>query len=213
MRIWKKYFTIAAILFGAIQLTANAQNDCVFGLDGDFVFSAKKCGNAAKSLSFNISGKPFKVLTFYYEGSTLTAVEDASGKRKVLFMNGKPNMATSSGCSYPKIGFENGKELETNEYTIGHHDFTNDGQDELVVIVKSADNDGFAVYIFGFTGADWKCIGEMVTAGHDIRFCRIFRQTVTLKDGASSVLYTWTWHDGRFDFLSSDKVNDFTVLY
>ena len=80
-----------------------------------------------------------------YDNSTVTAVEDAAGKRSILFMNGKPTVQTSSGANYPKIGFEGGKELNTNEYAVGTHDFTDDAQPELVVSVRSATGDGLAI--------------------------------------------------------------------
>ncbi len=52
----------------------------------------------------------------------------------------------------------------------------------------------------------------MVTKGKGLGGCRIFRQALTMKD-AAGILYTWTCHGSSFDFLSSDKVNDPTVLY
>lgn len=128
-------------------------------------------------------------------------------------MNGKPTVQTSGGANYPKIGFEGGKELTTNEYAVGTHDFTDDAQPELVVSVRSATGDGLAIYIFQLNEASWKCIGEMVTVGHGIKSGRMFRQTATLKDPSTGVLYTWTYHNGHFDFLSSDHVDDPTVLY
>lgn len=62
-------------------------------------------------------------------------------------MNGKPTVQTSGGANYPKIGFEGGKELNTNEYAVGTHDFTDDAQPELVVSVRSATGNGLAIYI------------------------------------------------------------------
>ena len=199
----------------AISIKMEAQGSTfIAGLEGGYSFIADKCGTAGKTTSFSISGKTFKVLSFYYGSSTVTAVEDESGKRSVLFMDGKPNMAMSNpDAAYPKVGFQNGKELKTNEYAVGPHDFTDDGQPELVIGVRSASGDGFAIYVFGFTGAGWRCMGEMVTSGHDIRFSRVFRQTVTIKDAATGALYTWTCHDGHFDFLSSDHVNNPEILY
>lgn len=192
---------------------AGAQEGFISGMEGGFLFSAAQCGSAGKATSLDIAGSTFKVITFYYNGSAVTAVEDASGKRNILFMNGKPNMATSTGKEYPKVGLSGSQEMKTNEYTVGPHDFTDDGQPELVIAVRSADGEGFAAYVFGYVGHAWKCLGEMVTAGHDIRSCRVFRQTLTLKDAESGVLYTWTFHEGHFDFLSSDKENDPSALY
>lgn len=201
------------VAFALSSAAASAQNGFISGIDNSYVFSAAQCGSAGKTASFTTEGKSFKVITFYYDNSTVTAVEDAAGKRSVLFMNGKPTVQTSGGVNYPKIGFEGGKELNTNEYAVGTHDFTDDAQPELVVSVRSATGDGLAIYIFQLNGASWKCIGEMVTVGHGIKSGRMFRQTATLKDPSTGVLYTWTYHNGHFDFLSSDRVDDPTVLY
>lgn len=201
------------VAFALSSAAASAQNGFISGIDNSYVFSAAQCGSAGKTASFTTEGQSFKAITFYYDNSTVTAVEDAAGKRNVLFMNGKPTMQTSGGANYPKIGFEGGKELNTNEYAVGTHDFTDDAQPELVVSVRSATGDGLAIYIFQLNEASWKCIGEMVTVGHGIKSGRMFRQTVTLKDPSTGVLYTWTYHNGHFDFLSSDHVDDPTVLY
>lgn len=201
------------VAFALSSAAAAAQNGFISGIDNSYVFSAAQCGSAGKTASFTTEGKSFKAITFYYDNSTVTAVEDAAGKRSVLFMNGKPTVQSSSGANYPKIGFEGGKELNTNEYAVGTHDFTDDAQPELVVSVRSATGDGLAIYIFQLNEASWKCIGEMVTVGHGIKSGRMFRQTATLKDPSTGVLYTWTYHNGHFDFLSSDHVDDPTVLY
>lgn len=201
------------VAFALSSAAAAAQNGFISGIDNSYVFSAAQCGSAGKTASFTTGGKSFKAITFYYDNSTVTAVEDAAGKRSVLFMNGKPTVQTSGGANYPKIGFEGGKELNTNEYAVGTHDFTDDAQPELVVSVRSATGDGLAIYIFQLNEASWKCIGEMVTVGHGIKSGRMFRQTATLKDPSTGVLYTWTYHNGHFDFLSSDHVDDPTVLY
>lgn len=204
---------ISILVAFALSSAASAQNGFISGIDNSYVFSAAQCGSAGKTASFTTEGKSFKAITFYYDNSTVTAVEDAAGKRSVLFMNGKPTVQTSGGANYPKIGFEGGTELNTNEYAVGTHDFTDDAQPELVVSVRSATGDGLAIYIFQLNEASWKCIGEMVTVGHGIKSGRMFRQTATLKDPSTGVLYTWTYHNGHFDFLSSDHVDDTTVLY
>lgn len=211
----KKSRIIVAIVLMAVSIRLDAQSSSfISGLDGGYTFIAGECGAAGKTASFSTCGRTFKVMTFYYRNSTVTAVEDAAGRRSILFIDGKPNMPVSkAGAEYPKIGFNGDNELKTNEYAVGPHDFTDDGQPELMIGVRSASGDGLAIYVFGFTGAGWKCMGEMVTSGHDIRFSKVFRQTVTIKDAANGVLYTWTCHDGHFDFLSSDHVNDPAGLY
>lgn len=204
---------VAVMILEALAFNAMAQTLFISGLEGGFVFTAAQCGSAGKTLTFSSYGKAFKVLTFYYGNSAVTAVEDASGERTVLFIDGKPNMATSSGKTYPKIGFNGGNELKTNEYAVGPHDFTDDGEMELVVGVRSASGNGTAIYVFGLTAGGWKCLGEMVSSGREIRFSKVFRQTVTMKDAASGVLFTWTWHSSHFDFLSSDHKNNPDLLY
>ena len=143
--------TLAALVLSAA--VSSAQNGFISGIDNSYVFSAAQCGSAGKTASFTTEGKSFKAITLYYDNSTVTAVEDAAGKRSILFMNGKPTVQTSSGANYPKIGFEGDKELNTNEYAVGTHDFTDDAQPELVVSVRSATGDGLAIYIFQLNGA------------------------------------------------------------
>ena len=203
---------ISSILLAAIAFNANAQGGFISGLDGGFTFTPAKCGSAGMSFNMTTSGKTFRIITFYYNNSTVTAAEEQSGKRSILFIDGKPTLTSYSSTTSPKIGFSAGKELKDNEYMIASHDFTDDGQPELVIGVASASGDGMGVYIFEFDNA-WKCIGEMVTSKHNVRSCRIFRQTITIKDADTGVLYTWTWHNGHFYFLSSDQKNDPSVLY
>lgn len=207
---------IAALMSFAFVLTASeatAQEIFVTGLDDGYTFSAAQCGSAARTGTITTHGKTFKIMTFYYEGSSVTAIEDASGRRSLIFKDGKPDASVGTEMdSFPLIGFNDGKELESNCYSIGSHDFTDDGQPELVVAVKNASGDGMAIFIFGWSGS-WKCTGEMMVYGHNVRSSRVFRQTVTIKDADSGILYTWTWHDGKFDFLSSDRRNDPEDLY
>lgn len=190
----------------------DAQNCFISGLDNSFMFSASTCGSAGKTTTMTTSGKTFKIMTFYYDSSVVTAAEDEHGRREVLFMDGQPSVPDADGTAYPKIGFVGAGELKTNEYSIGAHDFTDDGQPELVISVRSASGDGLAAYILGYISGKWACLGKMVTTGHNVRSCRAFRQTITIKDADSGTLYTWTWHDGHFDFLSSDNSSDPSIL-
>ena len=105
---------IAAVITMAFSISAAAQGSTfISGLEGGYSFIADKCGAAGKATSFSTSGKSFKVMTFYYNSSIVTAVEDAAGKRSILFIDGKPNMPTSA--TYPKIGYNGANELKTNE--------------------------------------------------------------------------------------------------
>ncbi len=214
MKFFGSHRFLAILLTATLfAINSTAQTSFITGLEGGFAFSAAQCGDAAKSFSFTTGGHTFKVLTFYYNGSTLTTVENTAGKRTILFVNGKPNMPTSSGKSYPVLGFSGDAELKTNEYTVGAHDFTDDGEAELLIGVRTGDGKGQGIYIFSFSAGQWKCLGEMVTKGRAIRSSRVFRQTVTIKDADTNVLYTWTYHGGHFDFLSSDHQNNPDLLY
>lgn len=207
-------FTIltTAVTAACATCRLDAQNCFISGLDNSFTFSASTCGSAGKTTTMATSGKTFKIITFYYEDCVVTAAEDEHGRRDVLFMDGKPSVPAADRKAYPKIGFGGDGELKTNEYSVGTHDFTDDGQPELVISVRSASGNGLAAYILGYISGRWACIGEMVTTGHNIRSCRVFRQTITIKDADSGILYTWTWHDGHFDFLSSDNSSDPSIL-
>ena len=176
----------------------------VKGLDAYVEYQA---GAADAVLNFSISGKNFKAAALWFEGSVAVAVEDASGRRSVIYREGLP--VGVSGL--PKIGFSGCSESRSNSYMIGVHDFTNDGSPELTIAVTDG-GDGVAIYVFQYDGYGWKNIGQMVTAGKGLGGCRIFRQALTMKD-ASGILYTWTCHGSSFDFLSSDKVNNPSRLY
>ena len=53
-----------------------------------------------------------------------------------------------------------------------------------------------------FPAGTWEQIGTVGARG-DVEEIRVFRQALTVKDKTSGTLYTWTCHDGRFDFKSS----------
>lgn len=70
---------IATIITMAFSISAAAQGSTfISGLEDGYSFIADKCGAAGKATSFSTSGKSFKVMTFYYNSSTVTAVEDAA---------------------------------------------------------------------------------------------------------------------------------------
>ncbi|MBR1574402.1 MAG: hypothetical protein IJ652_06100 [Bacteroidales bacterium] len=176
----------------------------VKGLDAFVEYTA---GHEAATLSFTTRGKQFRAIALWFEGSVAVAVEDAAGQRTIVYRNGAP----AGGKDLPKIGFQGASESRSNAYLLGIHDFTNDGQPELVLSVSDG-RDGLAVYVLQYDGYNWRLIGEMLTAGKGLGGCRVFRQALTMKN-AEGTLFTWTCHGSTFDFLSSDKVNDPTVLY
>lgn len=201
----KLYIYISLVIMAAFSFNSKAAAGVfIKGLDA---FVEYEAGSADAVLNFSVRGKSFKAAALWFEGSVAVAVEDADGRKSVVYRDGHP-----SGLSgLPKIGFSGSSESRSNSYMIGVHDFTNDGQPELVVAVTDG-GDGVAIYVFEYDGYGWKVIGNMVTRGKGLGGCRIFRQALTMKD-AAGILYTWTCHGSSFDFLSSDKVNDPTVLY
>lgn len=201
----KKLFTYIAILIMAmVSSGARAAGVFVKGLD---LYTQYNAGDEGASLDFTIRGQAFKAIALWYEGSVAIAVEDPSSQRSVVYKDGSP----IDGTSIPKIGFTGAPESRSNEYMIGVHDFTNDGEPELVIAVTDG-KDGIAVFVLKYEAGTWKSIGNMVTKGKGLGGCRVFRQALTMKN-SSGVLYTWTCHGDSFDFLSSDKVNDPTKLY
>lgn len=196
---------LSCLLFMASPSSASAQELFITGLDNGFAFSGQQCGSAGKNMSVTTFGKEFKVITFYYNNSTVTAVEDGTGKRSLLFTNGAPAVPATFNANFTKIGFASGAELKTNEYVVGFHDFTDDAQPELVIGIRQAGAKNMSIYVFGYIVNAWKCIGNMFLSGSNIRYCKAFRQTITIKDADSGALHTWTWHDNHFDYLSSDN--------
>ena len=95
---------------------------------------------------------------------------------------------------------------EEGEFLVAPWDFTNDGIPEVLFAVRSGNS--LKITVLSRQGEGWRIIGEMTTVGKGIRESRVFRQALTMKHPSSGVLYTWTCHDGRFDFLSSDRRND-----
>ena len=83
---------------------------------------------------------------------------------------------------------------------IGAHDFTDDGVPELVVGTRGTGLVKAQVYIL--RDGKWTLMG-IVGARGDVEEIRVFRQAMTVKDRASGALYTWTCHQGKFDFKSS----------
>ena len=87
------------------------------------------------------------------------------------------------------------------EKLVGVHDFTGNGQLELVV--GSRGGNAVAAYIFQYAGGGWQRIGKIGASGDGVSEIRVFRGALTVKDKNSGALHTWTCHNGRFDFKSS----------
>ena len=83
---------------------------------------------------------------------------------------------------------------------IGAHDFTGD---EVPEIVAATRGEGYVkAQVFRLEEGAWKLLGTVGARG-DVEEIRVFRQALTVREKASDVLYTWTFHGSRFDFKSS----------
>ena len=161
--------------------TVHAADPFVKGLETYFTFVPATEGAAGKSLCVNVSGQEVTVRAMA-RGNELTVVmEGARESRPVLYRE------TWS---------------EGDEYQVAVHDFSGDGVPEILVAVRG--NDHLSVRILDLRSGGKTVLGEMVSRGHGIREARVFRQAVTMKCPQNNVLYTWTCHNGSFDFLSSD---------
>ena len=200
----KAKWIIACILAGLMIHTPMKAQELVKGLDQSQSFTA----SSDAIFTFQAYGKTFRAISLWYGSSVVVAVEEAGLGRAIVYEAGKPRGAESSS---PRIGFTGDSESKTNRYQIGTHDFTNNGQAELVIAVSDG-SDGLGVYVFAFGGTSWSPVGEMVTEHKGIGGCRIFRQALTMK-GRDNVLYSWTCHGSTFDFLSSDHSDNPQLLY
>ena len=127
-------------------------------------------------------------LSMYYFGDTGTLT---------LFSGTTVNVSGNRVTSGGKVLLENAPAGNT---LIGAHDFTDDGTPELVVATRG---EGMVkAQIYRLSGGAWEQIGTVGARG-DVEEIRVFRQALTVKDKTSGTLYTWTCHDGRFDFKSS----------
>ena len=90
---------------------------------------------------------------------------------------------------------------ETDDLLVGIHDFTGDNEPELVVGEKLPA--GVKIHVLVLRSGAWQEAGAWSIPGGTE--CRIFRQALTIKDPATGVLHSWTWHGDRFDYKSSDS--------
>lgn len=204
--IFKKSLMIAlgAMILGGSSLYAQS---FIKGTDKSNTYSFATDGkDGAKALNFTSKSIEFKALGFYNNNSVNISVENAKdGKRTLVVLDGKFNLQTSSGTSALPVG---ASDLASTDYEFAIHDFTDDGFPELIVGLRNKNTDEISIHILEYGGsAGWYSIGEMVSKGKKIDEARVFRQAVTFKSGAG-VMYTWTFHDDHFSFLSSDHEND-----
>lgn len=132
-------------------------------------------------------------LSVYYFGDTGTLT---------LTPGSTVNVSNHHVVSGGQVLLEN---APTGNTLIGAHDFTDDGTPELVVATRG---EGMVkAQIYKLSGGAWEQIGTVGARG-DVEEIRVFRQALTVKDKTSGTLYTWTCHNGRFDFKSSAGGSD-----
>ncbi|MBR6305268.1 MAG: hypothetical protein IKR38_00600 [Bacteroidales bacterium] len=102
----------------------------------------------------------------------------------------------------------NGEVIEEGEgdIVIGTHDFTGDQQVELVVARRS--REALYAVVYQYHSGEWKVIGRIGAADEGVREIRVFRQAFTIRNKRTNALYTWTYHAPKFDFKSSDGIED-----
>jgi hypothetical protein len=195
--------------------TASDEN-FVTGLENYILYCPANDGDkASKKLSMSTCGQSFDIFAFFYQSGTLVAINNlANGHKTIAMENGKIAVASTVKYNYPLIGISGNGSLKSAEYVVGAHDFTGDNNPELLIAVRDHTNHGIAVYIVECQkGVQWQTIGAMVSKDKGIEECRVFRQTVSFKSESTGTLYTWTCHDGHFDFLASNHVDDPTKLF
>ena len=170
---------IAASL--GIASVTRAAEPFVKGLESCFTYVPATEGAAGKSLRVNVSGQEVILHAMGSGNELMVVMEGVRESRPVLYRE------TWS---------------EGDEYLVAVHDFSGDGVPEILVAVRG--NDHLSVRILDLRSGGKTVLGEMVSQGHGIREARVFRQAVTMKCPQNNVLYTWTCHNGVFDFLSSD---------
>ena len=127
-------------------------------------------------------------LSVYYFGDTGTLT---------LSPGSTVNLSNNRVASGGQVLLEN---APTGNTLIGAHDFTDDGKPELVIATRG---EGMVkAQIYRLSGGTWELIGTVGARG-DVEEIRVFRQALTVKDKTAGTLYTWTCHNGRFDFKSS----------
>lgn len=92
------------------------------------------------------------------------------------------------------------------ETVIGTHDFTGDHQVELVVARRTETE--LTANVYQLKGGSWQQIGRIGAADEGAREIRVFRQAFTIRNKRTDALYTWTFHAPKFDFKSSDNIED-----
>lgn len=198
--------------FSVADIAAADKDVFIAGIDDAAVtFSPSYNKEFSDVLTVNSHGKTFKVM-FSWNGSNMSLVcKKDGGSSQYIYDRGKIVGNSVVPFRYPEIGIVGGKDIVQNRYLIATHDFTNDGNPDLLLAVNDG-GDGYGIFIFDYNGSAWMPVGEIVTKGKGLGGCRIFRQAVTLKD-KSGVMYSWTCRGSYFEFLSSNHNNDASALF
>jgi len=202
MRLFKSI--ISAIILSALacpQTAAQARSGSdidsktfVVGLD------SYVCGSGA-SVSFSALGRAF---TAAANADCVTVRQNGATDAMTVY-DGALAVKAANTYTVPSV--------IPGEYVIGYHDFTGDNSPELAIGVRDASKGIVELFILQFDGTSWKSIGEIAVKGEGVSMVRIFRQAVTVKNPGNGVLYTWTFHYGKFDFKASDGSADPSVLF
>lgn len=209
-RIFRNISILAIVLLSSLTLSAQSFTK---GAEQSATYSVKANGkDGSQSFTFTTKGVSFRVLGFYNNDGTVISVENVKdGKRSLVVLDDKFNLKTSTGSDGYVVGAD---DKANNEFEFSVHDFTDDGSAELIVAIRNTATDEISVHVLEYGGAlGWYSIGEMASKGKKIEEFRVFRQTLTFKSPATNVLYTWTFHEDHFTFLSSDHVNDPEKLF
>jgi len=193
-----------------IAASSATPDEFIKGMDSFSTFCRDTDGEKGATLRFSHGDESFTAACLWFNGSAHVVIEDSEGNRSLVFSEGKLDLPSTAPFSYPKIGFAS-SEKSSNRYMIGVHDFTDEGYPEFLIAVKDAD-EGVGFFVLEYSGGKWAPIGEIVSKGKGLGGGRIFRQAFTLKN-SSGTMFSWTCHDHRFDFLSSDHVTKQTDLF
>ena len=202
---------LLVLLLPALSHAQGDRPEFVKGLDAFVTYSPATGGDEGVAISSTIHGRTLTSTILPYEGSVLVATQDEDRSRSIVYQKGRLNLKKAANPPYPVIGYEDGREKLSNKYILGWHDFTGDGEPELVLGVQD-EGEGEALFVLEYRGGEWIPLGEIVTRGRGLGGGRIFRQAITLK-GPDGVLHTWTFRKGRFEYASSDHSSSPRDLY
>lgn len=138
-------------------------------------------------------GRKLEILLFIEQMDVSARVIDENGRRERLQLD------------FGKVGYESDGEVAyymvNNEYVIGQYDFDGDGADELIIGVRSCEeNDMNGVCLNVFRIKDWKrweiSSGMTVLGEAD---CSIILNKVKIERHLRGFYYEWSFQNGTFE--------------